>query len=322
MFDFTNCEEMDLFSVLGVKQPKTENAPVNQKKKAANGKTAKKTEHHASFPTDAAISLIFTKLQLSPELFGGKENVTESEILQYLSKDYPEYTKERTRIEYDAKENLIIPVLKGSTKGALISAGEQCTHEARKYRLGFISEGKCQIRYERLPFASFRASMTAAFGEIEYYLPKVPGHIYAKAEAFFGYISKKYGTEAMLQLYWNRNKREYELHCPMQQCSYTHVSCERDYKKELAQWLVMDLHSHGSINCSFSGVDDKDETGTRFYGVFYGYNTKSYPKFDLRAGCGGYHFPLPKEYIFSSEEHRSYWDFDFSEWENRLIPEH
>lgn len=280
-------------------------------------KTAKNT---ITYPTNAKISLIFTKLDLSPELFGGKEYVTEAEIIRYLSKDYPEYTKERTRIEYDKEENLIIPVLKGSTKGALISAAEQSAHEARGYRLEHLKDFR-QTRHEMLPFADFRVSKASSFGEIVYYLPKIPGNIYGKAEAFFGYIAKKYGTEAMLQLFWNRNEREYELHCPIQRCSYTNVTCERDHDRESRQWLIMDLHSHGTINCSFSGVDDEDETGTRLYGVFYGYHAGGYPKFDLRAGCGGHHFPLRKENFFTTESHFSYREFDFSEWERRLMPE-
>lgn len=272
------------------------------------------------FPANAKISLIFTKLDLSPDLFGGKEFLTESEIIQYLSKDYPEYTKERTRIEYDKKENLIIPVLKGSTKGALISVEEQNIHEKRAYRLEYIENASCQIRRETLPFAFFQVSMTAPYGELDFYLPKIPYGIYKKAETFFGYISKKYGTEAMLQIFWNKDKREYELYCPTQICSYLNVECERNYEMESRQWLIMELHSHGTINCSFSDIDDKDETGTRLYGVFYGYHAAGHPEFDLRAGCGGHHFPLKKDVIFSSKPHVSYGNFDFKEWENKLIP--
>ena len=52
-------------------------------------------------------------------MFDGKKEATEREIQKYLEKDRPEYSKERTKIEYDEKNKLIIATIMGGKRHTL-----------------------------------------------------------------------------------------------------------------------------------------------------------------------------------------------------------
>lgn len=285
----------------------------------AAGKAAAET-----YPTTGTkISLIFTTLDLSPELFGGKEEVTKAEVIAYLSKQYPEYSKDRTEILYDKGKKLIIPVLKGSKKGAMLTREEQkALEETHPYNLEFKNLQGMEFRSETLPWGSFSIAEKGTVGAFHLYLPKIPGEIFSRAEAFFAYVTEKYNTEAMLQVFWNPETREYELHCPRQTCMHASLACTRDNVLERERWLIMELHSHGVISSSFSSVDDADEMGTRLYGVFYGYDHKKqrFCGFDLRAGCGGRFLNLFETEVFESkpDEGNIRREADFSAWEKRM----
>lgn len=78
--------------------------------------SAKKTE---KFPTkDTTLSFIFEKIPLTPELFGGKEEVSEKELLAFCADKYPEYASESAKIFYDKKLRILFPRIEGARKGA------------------------------------------------------------------------------------------------------------------------------------------------------------------------------------------------------------
>ena len=62
------------------------------------------------------VSLLFTKLDLKPENFGGEDEVTSEQICNFLvASGYPEYS--RCSIE-KVSDELLVAVIKSSTKGA------------------------------------------------------------------------------------------------------------------------------------------------------------------------------------------------------------
>lgn len=64
------------------------------------------------------VSLLFTKLDVKPSDFEGKEEVSSEEVCAFLVKSgYPEYDKKRCTIEQVSKD-LLVAVVKSSTKGA------------------------------------------------------------------------------------------------------------------------------------------------------------------------------------------------------------
>lgn len=70
------------------------------------------------YPTEGTeLSLMLRHIPLSPEMFAGKKEVTSEQLLNWLTPQYPEYSKDRTCFEYDEKAKLIIAILKGASKG-------------------------------------------------------------------------------------------------------------------------------------------------------------------------------------------------------------
>lgn len=248
------------------------------------------------------ISLVFAKIALTPDMFGGAEEVSKNDIIRLLSKEYPEYSKSRTEIIYDKDMGLIIPVLKGSRKGVglipLLKDPIQMQEQEIQYLPYYKSVHGEKVRVENTPVARFQKSKnTVAF---QYHLPKIPGSIYEKCLEIFTKIMSRHNTEAMLQLFYDTEKKSYFLHCPKQSAGYAQVYAERDYRMEQKYLLVMDIHSHGRINCSFSPTDDEDEKGTRFYCVFY--NLADEASCDIRCGCAGTFSPVQPETLFEFQK--------------------
>lgn len=76
---------------------------------------AKKME---MYPTeDVTLSFIFNRVELTPDLFGGKKEVSKKELINYIATLYPEYDEKNTNIRYDKERKLLIPTIQGSTKG-------------------------------------------------------------------------------------------------------------------------------------------------------------------------------------------------------------
>lgn len=269
------------------------------------------------YPTDATISLLFTRIQLEPEMFGGEAEVEEKEILRFLQKDYPEYSKERTELIFDEKRKVLMPVLKGSKKGASLITSSQEEEMLLKQPYALYEkeiDGKrcrCENKTEAFYCVEKAASPT---GFLRYKLPKVPYEIYAKAEEFFRQVSMWCDTEAALELYWDTMDERYVLICPKQRVARAHLYIDTDCALACNERYVhvIQMHSHGRINCSFSRIDDEDEIATMLYGVFYGYtdNASEAPFFDLRMSCGGYRVSVAVEDIFeTSGEEPEGWDF-------------
>lgn len=252
-------------------------------------------------PVDGTvISLVFAKIALSPEMFGGAEEVPKDDIIHLLSKEYPEYSKTRTEIIYDAQKRLIIPVLKGSRKGAglipFLDDPVQMQLFEQEFRPYYKEYKGQKVRVENTPFARFQKNGDAV--SFQYHLPKIPARIYAGCLNAFIKVMEEHDTEAMLQLFYDTGAGRYFLHCPKQEAGFAQVYAERDYWMEQKYALVMDIHSHGRINCSFSRTDDEDEQGTRFYCVFY--DLAGAASCDIRCGCAGTFLPVPKNALFAA----------------------
>lgn len=73
-----------------------------------------------TYPTeDITLSVIFQKIPLNPSMFGGKRSVTKSELQAYVSGIFPEYSGDNVDFVHHKEKKLIIPVLRGSRKGAI-----------------------------------------------------------------------------------------------------------------------------------------------------------------------------------------------------------
>ena len=170
------------------------------------------------------------------------------------------------------------------------------------------------FREESVPdVAKFKVSKSSgegrysSFSSCNLYMPKIPGYLFDIAKDFFYEVSLLYDTEALLNLYYSPQKGDFIWVCPNQVCTKASVrsldiGAEYDYQSR-GYLYIGDFHSHGTICCSFSHVDDEDERRTGFYGVFYGFSHKERvePSFSLRFSCGHYFGRMKKEDLFSGE---------------------
>lgn len=228
--------------------------------KAVSGATAAASaKKEDTYPTDATVSLVFTRMELTPEFFGGKKEVTKNELLKHIAKTYPEYSAERTDILFDKKKNLIIPTLRSGKRGAE----------------DYLLEDGPSYRREVTPLMSVMALKEpvdkdgCVNGLVYYNLPKIPFDVLKKIMNFFWsvYIYKR--TEAIAMIFWNKENESYETYIPEQTASYSDVEFERDTELELDQnkILVMEIHSHGFHKAFWSGTDNYEERAHRLYAV-------------------------------------------------------
>lgn len=83
------------------------------------GKSSSDGKNETYPVTGTTLSFIFKKITLSPEMFGGKESVTKKELISSFADLYPEFKEDRTEIIYDKERNMLMPLLRGSKKGAI-----------------------------------------------------------------------------------------------------------------------------------------------------------------------------------------------------------
>lgn len=244
------------------------------------------------------LSLVWRKFDLHPEMFGGNQKVSKDQLCSYLiAQGYPEYTVGRTTFDYESKENknLLIAILKSSSKGA---------GACRQYSLSHEESEGTKFRHEVLPWGEFFVSMNQdGKGWFKLSLPKIPSSLLYDAYSFFNRVYAEHGTESALQLFWKPETKEYYWYVPKQYVFTDSVNFERDTLREHSDWLIADVHSHGTYSAFFSSMDNADEKGTRLYGVMGDFEKR--PQFLLRAGTGGYFVPVSYHEIFEKKHLKS-----------------
>ena len=88
-------------------------------------------------------------------------------------------------------------------------------------------------------------------------IPKIPGHIAAKAKAFFKEVYNVYHSEAIVVLYLNEKTNKYRVVAPHQKVSggaakYTKFAINNHI-------MIGTIHSHANFSAFHSGIDDTDE---------------------------------------------------------------
>lgn len=125
-------------------------------------------------------------------------------------------------------------------------------------------------------------------------LPKIPFLMLQQTIAFFRGVEQKFGgsNEAIVQIWWDREKQEYHMHIPEQQVSGGSVRHESEFDKDNSGKFIhyADIHSHTSRMSAFwSGVDNADEKkvcGERVFGVI-GMINQPVPDWKWRLGTRG-----------------------------------
>lgn len=132
-------------------------------------------------------------------------------------------------------------------------------------------------------------------------LPKISLRILLQIVAFFKDVNMRYGSEAIVQIFWDRKKKEYFCSCPKQEVSGASVDFKRDKPMEKKYLLVADVHSHNDMDAFFSYTDDKDEKETRLFGVI-GNIREPLPNIQFRASSGNSSVEISLEDIFDLKQ--------------------
>lgn len=256
-------------------------------------------------PTEGVeISLVFKKIPVTPEMFGGKTEATKEEYIKVLGEMYPEYRgTNRCSIVYDKESKLVIPVLRGATKGAgfnpvlPMETYEEKKHITDDYHVFRVEDDGVEYQVEITPVSTTKAG-DGKKGEFIYKIPKVPFHIIRGIKHFFYEIGQQYDTEVLVRIWYNKEKKEYTVTLPKQSVSGSSVN-EMDLVTGEG-WPVIEIHSHNRFPAFFSGTDNADEQGNKIYAVIGNLHEKEGKnvKWAMRAGTMGKYVAIkPEDWI-------------------------
>lgn len=131
-------------------------------------------------------------------------------------------------------------------------------------------------------------------------VPRMPTSVLWEAIAFFREIYFSMRTESMVRVIYNRERGGYETECPKQIVAPAAVVFEK-HPLPKHKLLVAEIHSHAGFGAGFSGTDDADELGDRFYGVV-GKLREALPEVAFRLSIGGEKVRIPLGALFALEE--------------------
>ena len=117
-------------------------------------------------------------------------------------------------------------------------------------------------------------------------LPKIPYEMLAQIISFFrSYVTNEEALEAMVYVYWSNAEHAYFAYAPKQTVTSDSIHTTLpDLEDDFT--LVMEIHSHNTMEAFFSPTDNADEKATRLYTVI-GRLDKLFPDLKTRASVGG-----------------------------------
>lgn len=118
-------------------------------------------------------------------------------------------------------------------------------------------------------------------------LPKIPYETLAQIISFFrSYVTAESALEAMVYVYWSNAEHAYFAYAPKQTVTKDSIETTLPGLDEDDFTLVMEIHSHNTMEAYFSSTDNADEKATRLYTVI-GRLDKLFPDLKTRASVGG-----------------------------------
>lgn len=296
---------------------KSANAEVNGDQKSSTGATAggKKEEEKPKFDLGTFIAYAGHTLSIT-KFFNAEqlESLDLETVRKRLEKDFPELSKQRTKMDWDEKKNLIIPMVIGGKKGSFFSQGlkgfffhskdlienkEPINILAAKDGYYEVRENQIGVFVSKLPIVEELETCSEGF---KMNLPKIPANLFAQLLMFF-YDYACFEVEVMGVFYWDSENERYVLDVPQQEVSKTRIDASySDFPQHFIK--VAEIHSHNTMKAWFSDIDDEDEMGTMLYGVVGNIRKgNNQIVFDMctRAGVAGKFIPLEPETIIEGE---------------------
>lgn len=145
-------------------------------------------------------------------------------------------------------------------------------------------------------------------------LPLIPSDLMIKIFAFFRhFVSEDCENEALLNIYWDKEEKQFVAYAPEQTATKVSVDTKIDERFNTDRYIhYMDIHSHNTMNAFFSRVDDMDEKATQLYSVIGRLDTHN-PQIRTRISNGGKFLNIDPAQVFETA------DLSFpKEWENNV----
>ncbi|QHW35573.1 hypothetical protein GZH47_32325 (plasmid) [Paenibacillus rhizovicinus] len=288
------------------------NAEVGTDNKAAgSGGPVKKEEKKPEF--NLATFIAYAGHTLSLTKFFSAEQLADLDleaVRKRLEKDFPELSKQRTKMDWDEKKNLICPMVTGGKKGSFFSQGlkgfffRSKDLFAHKEPINILAARDGYYEVRENPIGVF-VSKTNVVEELEpcregfkMSLPKIPEFLFAQlVNLFYDYAC--FDVEVMGVFYWDTENERYFLDVPQQSVSKFRVdACYTEFPPHIIK--VAEIHSHNTMSAYFSDIDDTDELGTMLYGVVGRLQKGTYQVFydlKIRAGVAGRFISLSPETV-------------------------
>jgi PRTRC genetic system protein A len=130
-------------------------------------------------------------------------------------------------------------------------------------------------------------------------LPRIPSDLMMKVIAFFRhYTQQGGGNEALANIYWDKDNREFIADVPEQAVTGMSVDAQTSGQFADDRYIhYMDIHSHNSMRAFFSQADDRDEKATRLYTVI-GRLDGYFPEIKTRISNGGMFLEIDPAEVF------------------------
>jgi len=201
----------------------------------------------------------------------------------------------------DKKKKLFLKMLRSSVEFLGGAPSTEDMDESSKNifvypdETGFLETRRNEIGTFTLPAGDVFFQGKSENASLELNLPKIPVRLLHQTVSLFDQFMAKtemsHSTlEAFVQIFWNRETKEYFIHVPEQIVSVVSVNYINTQEIMDSHLFVMDIHSHNGMSAFFSGIDDRDEQSTRLFGVV-GRMNDEWPQASFRMGVGGnYHY--------------------------------
>lgn len=220
---------------------------------------------------------------------GEKKNAKKSEPAEIVCKVTPSVVAKKKGIVSGYKGVFLTPeeAAESGKEISFVPSDNGKVYEIRSNRIGtFVAETNHVTMLRKV-----RAGFIPA-------LPKIPYKDLSEIITFFkSYVTEQDEVEALAYIYWSFSDAKYYVYVPPQKVSKAKVDATLPYIDEEMFTLVMEIHSHNSMEAVFSPTDDKDERATRLYTVI-GRLDKVFPDIQTRASVGGKFIDVEPSEVF------------------------
>ena len=206
--------------------------------------------------------------------------------------------KKKGTVSYIGKFDTVESAVKSGKAIGYVPSDDGKIYEVRPNKIGTFVAPARNVKV----FSKVRAGFIPA-------LPKIPHKLLLQVLSFFkAYVNETEAVEAMAYVYYSHSDDSFYTYIPKQTVSKAEITATLPELDEDKFTLVMEIHSHNTMDAFFSETDNQDEKATRLYTVV-GRLNNLFPKIKTRASVGGTFIEIEPSMVFEgiNEEFPQKW---------------